>query len=50
LALRDLAGDRVEVALAAPTDEFVYKPLAVEEPIAPGTVERREKAPLRGAS
>ena len=32
LALKDLAGDRVEVTLAAPTPEFVYKPLTVEAP------------------
>ena len=32
LALRDLAGDRVEVTLAAPTPEFVYKPMTVEAP------------------
>src|SRR5262245_32843836 len=46
LALADLAGDRVETTLVAPTDEFVYKPLAVEEPFAPGSVERRELQPL----
>ena len=32
LALRDLAGDRVDVTLAAPTPEFIYKPLVVAEP------------------
>jgi hypothetical protein len=39
LALADLADARVETTLVAPTDEFVYKPLAVEEPSAPGSVE-----------
>jgi sulfide:quinone oxidoreductase len=46
LALADLAGDRVETTLVAPTDEFVYKPLAVEEPFAPGSVERHELQPI----
>jgi sulfide:quinone oxidoreductase len=46
LALADLAGDRVETTLVAPTDEFVYKPLAVEEPFAPGSVERHELKPI----
>ena len=32
LALRDLAGDRVDVTVVAPTPEFVYKPLAVQSP------------------
>ena len=32
LALRDLAGDRVEVTLVAPTPDFIYKPLTVEAP------------------
>jgi sulfide:quinone oxidoreductase len=32
LALRDLAGDRVELILAAPTPDFVYKPMTVEAP------------------
>ncbi len=31
-ALRELAGDRVAVAVLAPTDDFVYRPLAVGEP------------------
>src|SRR5215217_111640 len=32
LALRDLAGDRVEVDLMAATPDFVYRPLSVVEP------------------
>ncbi|MGO9959112.1 MAG: FAD-dependent oxidoreductase [Solirubrobacteraceae bacterium] len=31
-ALRELAGDRVKVTVLAPTDDFVYRPLAVGEP------------------
>jgi sulfide:quinone oxidoreductase len=46
LALTDLAGEWVQTTVVAPTDEFVYKPLAVEEPFAPGTVERRDLAPI----
>jgi sulfide:quinone oxidoreductase len=36
LALRDLAGDRVEVELHAPRQDFVYRPLAVGEPFVAG--------------
>lgn len=36
LALRDLAGDRVEVELHAPRQDFVYRPLAVSEPFVAG--------------
>ena len=32
LALRDLAGDRVNVTLVAPNDELVYRPMTVGEP------------------
>jgi sulfide:quinone oxidoreductase len=32
LALRDLAGDRIETAIIAPEREFVYRPLAVAGP------------------
>jgi sulfide:quinone oxidoreductase len=32
LALRDLAGDRLQVELCAPRGEFVYRPFAVGEP------------------
>jgi sulfide:quinone oxidoreductase len=32
LALRDLAGERVEVALHDPGEEFVYRPFAIGEP------------------
>ena len=46
LALRDLAGDRVDVTLAAPTPEFIYKPLAVEEPFRSEPAMRMELEPL----
>jgi sulfide:quinone oxidoreductase len=46
LALRELAGDRVHVTLAAPTPEFVYKPLTVEEPFSPERATRLELEPL----
>jgi sulfide:quinone oxidoreductase len=36
LALRELAGDRVQVELHAPRADFVYRPLAVGEPFHPG--------------
>ena len=32
LALRDLAGDRIEIEIVAPEREFVYRPLAVAGP------------------
>jgi sulfide:quinone oxidoreductase len=35
-ALRELAGDRVGVTLVAPTDEFVYRPMAIAEPFRSG--------------
>jgi sulfide:quinone oxidoreductase len=40
MALRALAGPRVELTLIAPADEFVYRPLAVEEPFAVGRARR----------
>ena len=42
LALRDLAGDRVDVTLTAPKSEFIYKPLTVEEPFSPEPAPRLE--------
>lgn len=36
LALRHLAGDRVEIDLLAPTPDFVYRPLTVLEPFGGG--------------
>jgi sulfide:quinone oxidoreductase len=40
LALRDLAGDRVETTLLTPEQEFVYRPMAVAEPFARGQAQR----------
>ena len=45
LALKDLAGDRVDVTLVAPTPEFVYKPLAVRSPFGPEGATRFELEP-----
>jgi sulfide:quinone oxidoreductase len=38
IALRDLAGDRVELTLAAPEDEFVYCPVTAAQPCSVGAV------------
>jgi sulfide:quinone oxidoreductase len=46
LALADLAADRVEVTLVAPEDEFLYKPLTVEEPFRPDPAERHDLAAI----
>src|SRR5438128_912101 len=46
-ALRSLAGQSVELTLVAPEDEFVYRPLAVEEPFAVG---RTRQVPLQSAA
>src|SRR5688500_1209852 len=40
LALRDLAGDRVETILLAASDEFVYRPMTVAEPFGLGHATR----------
>jgi sulfide:quinone oxidoreductase len=40
LALQALAGDRVKIELLAPERHFTYRPLAVSEPFAAGTVQR----------
>jgi sulfide:quinone oxidoreductase len=47
LALRALAGERVDLTLIAPEDEFVFRPLTVEEPYA---VERMREVPMRDAA
>lgn len=46
LALRELAGDRVDVTVVAPTPEFVYKPLAVQAPFSAEGATRFELEPL----
>lgn len=40
LALRDLAGGRVELTLVSPDPEFVYRPMAVAEPFGRGHAAR----------
>jgi sulfide:quinone oxidoreductase len=40
LALRELAGERVAIALLAPEPDFVYRPLSVLEPFSEGGAER----------
>jgi sulfide:quinone oxidoreductase len=47
MALRALAGEHVELALVAPDDEFVYRPLTVAEPF---TVGRVRRVPLEKAA
>ena len=46
MALRDLAGDRVEITLVAPDPDFTYKPLAVEEPFSHQPQEQRALDPI----
>jgi len=53
LALRSLAGERAALALVAPEDEFVYRPIAVEENLAVGrlrTVSLAQMAQDAGAA
>ena len=40
IALRDLAGERVDIMLLAPEEDFVFKPLSVGEPFALGDTQR----------
>ena len=46
MALRDLAGSRVEITLVAPDPDFVYKPLIVEEPFSSQPAEQHALAPI----
>jgi sulfide:quinone oxidoreductase len=46
LALRDLAGDRVEVTLVSPEDEFVYRPMSTATPFARGHAKTHRLADL----
>jgi sulfide:quinone oxidoreductase len=46
LALRDLAGDRVEITLISPTGEFVYRPMLVAEPFGTARALRLDLEPL----
>src|SRR6185503_14867912 len=40
IALRDLAGERVDITMLAPEEDFVFKPLSVGEPFALGDAQR----------
>ena len=46
LALRDLAGDRVELSLLSREPEFVYRPMAIAEPFGRGRADRRQLAEI----
>jgi len=35
-ALRELAGDRVDISILTPTDAFVYRPMSIAEPFSSG--------------
>ena len=40
IALRDLAGDRVDITLVAPEESFAYRPMTVAAPFAAGNANR----------
>jgi sulfide:quinone oxidoreductase len=46
LALADLAGDRVQMRVLAPNDEFVYRPMTVREPFAFAAAKRYRLEPI----
>lgn len=46
LALRDLAGDRLDIELCSPRADFVYRPFAVGAPFGAATVARYDLADL----
>jgi sulfide:quinone oxidoreductase len=46
MAVRDHAGERVDITLAAPDPDFVYKPLIVEEPFSAQPAEQHALAPI----
>jgi sulfide:quinone oxidoreductase len=46
MAIRDHAGERVEITLVAPDPDFVYKPLIVEEPFSSQPAEQHALAPI----
>lgn len=48
LALRDLAGDRVDVELCSARGEFVYRPFAVDEPYGVARIVRYDLDSLAG--
>ena len=46
MAIRDHAGERVDITLVAPDPDFVYKPLIVEEPFSAQPAEQHALAPI----
>ncbi|HYM58976.1 MAG TPA: FAD-dependent oxidoreductase [Solirubrobacteraceae bacterium] len=46
IALRDLAGDRVDITLVAPADAFTERPMTVAEPFGEGHARRYELAEI----
>ncbi len=46
MAIRDHAGERVDITLVAPDPDFVYKPLVVEEPFSSQPAEQHALAPI----
>jgi sulfide:quinone oxidoreductase len=46
LTIGELAGDRVQMTLLAPNDEFVYRPMAVTEPFARAGAAHYPMAPI----
>ena len=46
LAIRDHAGERVEITLLSPDPDFIYKPLIVEEPFSSQPAEQHELKPI----
>jgi sulfide:quinone oxidoreductase len=49
-ALRELAGDRVDLSILAPTDEFVYRPMSIGEPFSSGWAQHYPLASLADAA
>ncbi|HKT82984.1 MAG TPA: FAD-dependent oxidoreductase [Solirubrobacterales bacterium] len=46
IALREMAGDRVEVEICSPREDFIYRPFAVAEPYGASRVMRYDLAEL----
>lgn len=49
MALRELAGDALEIVLLGPASEFVYRPMAVLEPFSFAAARRYPLAPIAAA-
>jgi sulfide:quinone oxidoreductase len=49
-ALREFAGDRVDLSILAPTEEFVYRPMSVAEPFSSGWAQHYPLAELAKAA